>query len=340
MNIYIPYTYLIGWSKLNTFYYGRRTAKNCHPNEFWNKYFTSSKYVKEFVKNNGEPDIIEIRKTFPNNPKSCCVWECKVLGRMDVQHDSRFLNNRNGDHTWDTTGMVSVYDENNKIFCISNDHPDYLSGKYNSIFKGKVIVKDINDNTFVVSVSDPMYISGELKPIYTGTKQSKETIEKRVKHIRGIPKSEEHNRKNSESHKGKTRFITDEWKLNISNGMKSKPKLLCPNCTKEVGWHKSHLKAHINSNNCKRINDKVITKGDIVMCLVCLLESNDKPNTIKNHGIYCKQNPDRIIKTSKSVAVYECPICGQKISGKGNLKQHQNGSKCSTLNSVISQNMI
>lgn len=340
MDIYIPYTYLIGWSKLNTFYYGRRTAKNCHPNEFWNKYFTSSKYVKEFVKNNGEPDIIEIRKTFPNNPKSCIVWECKVLDRMDVQHDSRFLNRRSGDYKWDTTGMVTIYDDSGKTRSICNNDPDYISGKYVSIRKGKITVKDSDGNILIVSIKDPRYISGELKHIYFGTKQSKETIENRAKHLRGVPKSEEHNRKNSESHKGKYRILTDDWKLNISNGMRNKPKLVCPKCSKEVGWHKSHLKLHINSNNCKRINDKVITKGDIVMCLVCLLESTDKPNTLKNHGIYCKKNPDRIIKNPKSVAVYDCPICGQKISGKGNLKQHQNGSKCSTKNSVISQNMI
>jgi hypothetical protein len=52
MNIYhtcedrTPYTYLIGWSHLNKWYYGRRTAKGCHPSELWVKYFTSSKSVK------------------------------------------------------------------------------------------------------------------------------------------------------------------------------------------------------------------------------------------------------------------------------------------------------
>jgi hypothetical protein len=106
LNIYIPYTYLIGWSKHNTFYYGRRTAKNCHPNEFWIKYFTSSKDVKNFRNNNGDPDIIQIRKTFPGNPDACKLWESKVLEKLDAQHDSRFLNKKNGDHKWDTTGQI------------------------------------------------------------------------------------------------------------------------------------------------------------------------------------------------------------------------------------------
>lgn len=106
MDIYIPYTYLIGWSKHNTFYYGRRTAKNCHPNEFWIQYFTSSSKVKEFRLQNGEPDIIQIRKTFPNNPDACRLWESKVLIRIDAQRDLKFLNKKNGDHKWDTTGQI------------------------------------------------------------------------------------------------------------------------------------------------------------------------------------------------------------------------------------------
>lgn len=104
MTIYIPYTYLIGWSKQNVWYYGRRTAKNCNPDEFWISYFTSSKYVKEFRKEQGEPDIVKIRKTFPNNPDACKLWESKVLEKLDAQHNPKFLNKKNGDHKWDVTG--------------------------------------------------------------------------------------------------------------------------------------------------------------------------------------------------------------------------------------------
>lgn len=105
MNIYIPFTYLIGWSEFNTFYYGRRTAKNCHPSNLWVTYFTSSKYVKEFREEFGEPDIIQIRKIFPNNPNACAIWEYKVLKRIDAQHNQKFLNKKNGDFAWDTTGV-------------------------------------------------------------------------------------------------------------------------------------------------------------------------------------------------------------------------------------------
>lgn len=96
MGIYTPYTYLIGWSKHNKWYYGVRYAKECHPNDLWVTYFTSSKYVKNFRKLHGEPDVIEIRKTF-NDPIKAKEWEEKVLRKLNVIKEERFLNkNVNG----------------------------------------------------------------------------------------------------------------------------------------------------------------------------------------------------------------------------------------------------
>jgi len=97
MNIYhtandrTPFTYLIGWSKHNKYYYGRRTAKNCHPSELWISYFTSSKQVKNFRSAYGEPDIVEVRKVF-SCVKKCGKWEDKVLARLDVKHNQKWLN--------------------------------------------------------------------------------------------------------------------------------------------------------------------------------------------------------------------------------------------------------
>ena len=102
-NNHLTYTYLIGWSNHNKWYYGRRTAKGCHPTELWKTYFTSSKYVKEFRKINGEPDIIQIRKIF-SDKKECSKWESRVLLRLDVQHTEKWLNQKNGDEFWDFSG--------------------------------------------------------------------------------------------------------------------------------------------------------------------------------------------------------------------------------------------
>lgn len=87
----IYYTYLIGWSNYNKWYYGVRYAKDANPDELWKRYFTSSKAVKCFTEVNGDPDIIEIRKTF-NSPVKARAWESKVLNKMSVSSDDRFLN--------------------------------------------------------------------------------------------------------------------------------------------------------------------------------------------------------------------------------------------------------
>lgn len=91
MSIYTPYTYLIGWSSLSKYYYGVRFAKNCHPSDLWVKYFTSSKTVAEYRKLYGEPDVVEVRKTFADK-HSAILWEAKVLRKLDVKHNVKLLN--------------------------------------------------------------------------------------------------------------------------------------------------------------------------------------------------------------------------------------------------------
>ena len=88
---YTPYTYLVGWSNLNKFYYGVRFAQNCNPSDFWVKYFTSSKVVREYRKQYGEPDVLQIRKIF-DNKHSAILWEVKVLTRLHVLKSAKWLN--------------------------------------------------------------------------------------------------------------------------------------------------------------------------------------------------------------------------------------------------------
>lgn len=90
----MAYTYLIGWKKHNKFYYGVRFSKKSDPSELWVSYFTSSKYVKDFTKKHGTPDIIEIRKIF-DNPKKAIEWETKVLTRMNVLQSEKWINKTN-----------------------------------------------------------------------------------------------------------------------------------------------------------------------------------------------------------------------------------------------------
>ena len=86
-----PYTYLIGWPNLNKWYYGVRFAKGCHPTDLWKPYKTSSKYVEQFIKENGDPTVFSIRKTF-RSVNQARSWEEKVLKRLKVTSRDDFLN--------------------------------------------------------------------------------------------------------------------------------------------------------------------------------------------------------------------------------------------------------
>ena len=141
MNIYsskdrLPYTYLIGWSQLNKFYYGRRTARGCHPEEFWKTYFTSSEYVKNFVKENGNPDIIQIRQTF-DDPIDCEKWECRFLTKVNAASNPKFINEHNGGSTFSTTNKVGVMDTEGNRFLIGVTDPRYISGEFIALSKGR-----------------------------------------------------------------------------------------------------------------------------------------------------------------------------------------------------------
>lgn len=115
MSIYIPYTYLVGWSHINKWYYGVEYSNNkkiANPKNLWTLYFTSSNLVKKFREEYGEPDVIQIRKIFTKgNPKErqikASLWEHKVLSKIDITSD-KWLNGRiGGDISPETTKKIA-----------------------------------------------------------------------------------------------------------------------------------------------------------------------------------------------------------------------------------------
>lgn len=91
----IPFTYLIGWSATKKFYYGVRWAKDSNPDRLWIDYKTSSKYVKRYFLENGDPDIIQVRKRF-NTAQEARNFEERVLIRLNARDpfgpNSKWLN--------------------------------------------------------------------------------------------------------------------------------------------------------------------------------------------------------------------------------------------------------
>jgi hypothetical protein len=96
--MYKPYCYLIGWSSLNTWYYGSEYGSRCktaNPKNLWTTYFTSSIHVKDFRSKHGEPDVIVVRKEF-TSAKDAITWEYKVLKRLKVKPNPKWLNKNDG----------------------------------------------------------------------------------------------------------------------------------------------------------------------------------------------------------------------------------------------------
>ena len=143
ITIYIPYTYLIGWSKLNKFYYGVRTARNCNPSDLFVSYFTSSKQVKRMIKEYGNPDIIQIRKTFLDKG-SATKWESKVLRRINASSRNDFLNLCNSYPDFNTSGYTTVKNlktgENEVVTCEEFEKNKEL---YEHISKGYTTVRNL-----------------------------------------------------------------------------------------------------------------------------------------------------------------------------------------------------
>lgn len=124
MSIYIPYTYLIGWSKLNKWYYGVRYSEKqiANPSDLWTTYFTSSKYVKLFRSENGEPDTISVRKTFLSK-EDALNYEHKILRRLKVTRKDYWLNK---------TDNKSIVNDQETMIIIAQKVSNSLKGRIRS----------------------------------------------------------------------------------------------------------------------------------------------------------------------------------------------------------------
>lgn len=167
MDIYIPYTYLIGWSKHNLWYYGcefGNKSKTANPDNLWRVYFTSSKEVKKILELYGDPDVIQIRRKFLTKIEAL-NWEHKVLKRMKVIKKENWLNKTD-----------------NKAIYIDEQTQKLISQKISRALKGKkkseehisklVISRTLNDQ------NDPSR-KERRKNARIGKKQPKATKDKR-----------------------------------------------------------------------------------------------------------------------------------------------------------------
>ena len=129
-NIYTPFTYHIAWTNIDKHYYGVRYAEGCQPSDLWSSYFTSSKLVFDYRQQYGEPDVIEIRRTF-DDADSAVAWEHKVLQRLNVLESDNWLNQCIGGekmlfkkHTLETRAKMSAINK-------GENNPNYGKSPHN-----------------------------------------------------------------------------------------------------------------------------------------------------------------------------------------------------------------
>lgn len=182
MSIYTPYTYLIGWSKHNKWYYGARWAKECNPNDLWVSYYTSSLKVKEYRKQYGEPDVIQVRKTFLS-PESTRLWEEKVQRRLKVIGDKKWLNKQYGGIKFCSDGDP----ETGKKISKSNKGKEPWNKGKRGIYSAETLMKMRDSKVDYVpwNKDKPMKDSTKdlLRNLNTGKKQSVDTIYKRTEPV-------------------------------------------------------------------------------------------------------------------------------------------------------------
>ena len=201
-----PYTYLLKCLVDNTFYYGVRYEKGCHPNDFFVNYETSSKEVKEKIKKYGKNNFsFEIRKTF-NDANKARIWENKVLKRMKVIHRKDFMNKTNN------ISIAPMYGTNNPM-----TRPEVIDIFKKSRIKNPTRKPNPKESYVIVSKK----LSGRKRPKEIGEKISKslegykhdEEFRKKCRERQlGVKPSDENKRKKSESIKGRKRF-TDGKKI-------------------------------------------------------------------------------------------------------------------------------
>lgn len=91
-----PFSYHLYHIPTGKHYYGIKHSKDCHPNQLWTTYFSSSKIVKQFIVEYGENSFSwEVRRIF-DTTTAALAWEHKVLRRLGAARSEWWINRHNG----------------------------------------------------------------------------------------------------------------------------------------------------------------------------------------------------------------------------------------------------
>jgi len=160
------YTYLLHHIPTNKFYYGVKYGIKSDPDDFWVRYFTSSKYIHEMIDLYGKDSFeFQIRKTF-NTSEKAINWEKKVLRRMKVDIREDFVNKN--------PGLGYGYASGKKHWAFGVNYTDiHIQNNKNGQIKSPAWSKT------PVGHKSRNVLSSLAKKTFTGHKQTEEHINKR-----------------------------------------------------------------------------------------------------------------------------------------------------------------
>jgi hypothetical protein len=101
---YQPYTYLIKFKQTGQLYYGSKTAIGCHPDQFWVKYFTSSKVVEKLIREFGVDSFEVLYVKLHETKEDAMKWERLYLVSVDAGYNPEYLNKHNGGDNFVSVG--------------------------------------------------------------------------------------------------------------------------------------------------------------------------------------------------------------------------------------------
>lgn len=209
-----PYTYRISWTALGLHYYGVRYGKGCDPSDLWVTYFTSSDRVRQIRYSTGEPDVIEVRKTFKTVGEAIS-WEKRVLSKLNVLHNTRWVNGNVGGAIAPMLGAL------NPMYGISRVGEKHKGGENISLALKKFFASEEGKKELAAR---SIRLSGENNPMYgkTHTEEYKAMMKERSSGennaMYGRRHTDDARRRMSEAKKGKPAKNKGKYSLYLANG--------------------------------------------------------------------------------------------------------------------------
>lgn len=90
------------------------------------------------------------------------------------------------------TGLVSVKDSEGNNLKVKIDDPRYLSGELKFVLAGRFHAKDKDGNVYSISKDDERWKNGELVGANTGTKKSRDVVERHIEFMKDYWKENNH----------------------------------------------------------------------------------------------------------------------------------------------------